>query len=81
MSSYVKSKLIAERAAWDFIRRESGGREFAVINPAGIFGPVLGPDTSSSTEMVRRLPEGNAGVPAHQPRHCRHSCQASYLEA
>ena len=63
MSSYVKSKLIAERAAWDFIAKEGGGLELAVINPAGIFGPVLGPDASSSTEMVRRLLKGMPACP------------------
>jgi nucleoside-diphosphate-sugar epimerase len=63
MSSYVKSKLIAERAAWDFIAMEGRGLELAVINPAGIFGPVLGPDASSSTEMVRRILKGMPGCP------------------
>jgi len=63
MSAYVKSKLIAERAAWDFISKEGGGLELAVINPAGIFGPVLGPDSSSSTEMIRRLLKGMPGCP------------------
>jgi nucleoside-diphosphate-sugar epimerase len=55
--------LIAERAAWDFIASEGNGLELAVINPAGIFGPVLGPDASSSTEMVRRLLKGMPGCP------------------
>lgn len=63
MSAYVKSKLIAERAAWDFIKAEGGALEFAVINPAGIFGPVLGPDASSSTQMVKRLLRGMPGCP------------------
>ena len=63
MSGYVKSKLIAERAAWDFIAKEGGGLELAVVNPAGIFGPVLGPDASSSTEMVRRILKGMPGCP------------------
>ncbi|HEV3190220.1 MAG TPA: NAD-dependent epimerase/dehydratase family protein, partial [Polyangiaceae bacterium] len=42
MSAYVKSKAIAERAAWDFMTTEGGALELSVINPAGIFGPVLG---------------------------------------
>ena len=63
MSAYVKSKLIAERAAWDFIKAEGGALELAVINPAGIFGPVLGPDVSSSTQMVKRLLTGMPGCP------------------
>jgi dihydroflavonol-4-reductase len=63
MSAYVKSKLIAERAAWDFVAAEGGGLQLAVINPAGIFGPVFSPDASSSTEMVRRLLKGMPGCP------------------
>jgi nucleoside-diphosphate-sugar epimerase len=63
MSAYVKSKAIAERAAWDFMSAEGGGLELAVINPAGIFGPVLGPDFSSSIEVVKRLMNGMPGCP------------------
>ena len=55
---YIKSKTLAERAAWDFIAREGNGLELSVINPAGIFGPVLGPDFSGSIEIVRSLLDG-----------------------
>jgi dihydroflavonol-4-reductase len=34
-----------------------------VINPAGIFGPVLGPDFSSSIDLVTRLIKGMPGCP------------------
>jgi dihydroflavonol-4-reductase len=63
MSAYVRSKAIAERAAWDFLRAEGGGLELSVINPAGIFGPVLGADFSSSIELVTRLMNGMPGCP------------------
>jgi nucleoside-diphosphate-sugar epimerase len=63
MSAYVKSKALAERAAWDFMKREGGALELTVVNPAGIFGPVLGPDYSSSIELVRRLLQGAPGCP------------------
>jgi dihydroflavonol-4-reductase len=56
---YPKSKTIAERAAWDFIAREGGGLELAVINPVGVFGPVLGPDYSTSIVLVKRLLDGS----------------------
>jgi dihydroflavonol-4-reductase len=59
---YMKSKTLAERAAWDFIGREGGGLELSVINPTGIFGPVLGPDLSSSIALVRMMLNG--AVPA-----------------
>lgn len=55
---YPKSKTLAERAAWDFVTREGDGLELSVINPAGIFGPVLGPDFSGSIEIVRSLLDG-----------------------
>src|SRR5499427_2414854 len=63
MSAYVKSKAIAERAAWDFIAAEGGGLELSVVNPAGIFGPILGADFSSSIELVTRLMKGAPGCP------------------
>jgi nucleoside-diphosphate-sugar epimerase len=63
MSAYVRSKAIAERAAWDFIAAEGGGLELSTINPAGIFGPVLGADTSSSIQLVMRLMRGMPGCP------------------
>jgi nucleoside-diphosphate-sugar epimerase len=56
--AYVKSKTVAERAAWDFITREGGALELSVVNPVGVFGPVLGPDYSTSILIVQRLMDG-----------------------
>jgi nucleoside-diphosphate-sugar epimerase len=56
--AYVKSKTLAERAAWDFIAREGGALELSVVNPVGVFGPVLGPDYSTSILLVQRLMDG-----------------------
>jgi nucleoside-diphosphate-sugar epimerase len=58
MTAYVKSKTLAERAAWDFIAREGGALELSVVNPVGVLGPVLGPDYSTSIQLVQRLIEG-----------------------
>jgi dihydroflavonol-4-reductase len=55
---YAKSKTLAERAAWDFIAKEGGALELAVVNPVGVFGPVLGPDYSTSILLVQRLMDG-----------------------
>jgi 3-beta hydroxysteroid dehydrogenase/isomerase family protein len=63
MSAYVRSKAIAERAVWDFMAAEGGRLELSVINPAGIFRPVLGADYSSSIELVKRLMNGMPGCP------------------
>lgn len=58
LTAYVKSKTLAERAAWDFIAREGGSLELAVVNPVGVFGPVLGPDYAPSILLIQRLMDG-----------------------
>jgi nucleoside-diphosphate-sugar epimerase len=58
VSAYAKSKTLAERAAWDFIAREGGKLELAVVNPVGIFGPTFGPDYATSILIVQRLLDG-----------------------
>src|SRR4051812_9340197 len=58
VSAYAKSKTIAERAAWDFVASE-GGPELAVVNPVAVLGPLLGPDPSTSIELVKRLIDGS----------------------
>ncbi|MFZ0037636.1 MAG: aldehyde reductase, partial [Candidatus Acidiferrales bacterium] len=55
---YAKSKTLAERAAWDFIAKEGGNLELSVVNPVGVFGPVLGPDYSTSILFVQRMMDG-----------------------
>ena len=55
---YVKSKALAERAAWDFVLKDAPDLELSVINPVGVFGPVLGPDYSTSILIVQRLMDG-----------------------
>jgi nucleoside-diphosphate-sugar epimerase len=61
--AYQKSKTLAERAAWDFIANEGGTLELSVVNPVGVFGPVLGPDYSPSIQLVQRLMDGMPGCP------------------
>ncbi|HEX9103660.1 MAG TPA: aldehyde reductase [Polyangia bacterium] len=58
LAPYVKSKTLAERAAWDFIAREGGALELSVVNPVGVLGPVLGADFSTSIYLVKRLMDG-----------------------
>lgn len=58
LSTYNKSKVLAEQAAWDFIKNEGGTLELSVINPMGIFGPSLSPDLSSGFEMLKKILDG-----------------------
>lgn len=59
LSIYEKSKLLAERAAWDFIRQEGGSLEFTTINPVAILGPSLGTHVSGSFGLVQHLLDGS----------------------
>ncbi|MEI6487104.1 MAG: aldehyde reductase [Sphingomonadales bacterium] len=56
--AYIKSKTIAERAARDWMAASGKGMEYVSINPAAVLGPVLGPDFSTSLEVVKKLLDG-----------------------
>jgi nucleoside-diphosphate-sugar epimerase len=58
VSAYVKSKTLAERAAWDFVAKEGGALELSVVNPVGVFGPALAHDLSTSVVIVKRILNG-----------------------
>lgn len=58
LAAYPKSKTLAERAAWDFVDGEGQGLELSVVNPVGIFGPLLGPDLSASILLIKTMLEG-----------------------
>lgn len=59
VAAYVKSKTVAEKAAWDFVAREGGTLELAVVNPGAVFGPVLGSDPSGPVAMIQMLLGGS----------------------
>lgn len=59
LSAYLRSKVLAERAAWDFIEQEGGNLELSVVNPMAIFGPTLGRDMSSGFELLKRILDGS----------------------
>lgn len=63
LSPYVRSKTIAERAAWDFMREAGQVDRLAVVNPGAILGPLLSSDRSYSLEAIERLLKGMPGVP------------------
>lgn len=58
ITPYIKSKTIAEKAAWQFVRSTPGAPELAVINPAFVQGPALDADLSTSHELYRLMARG-----------------------
>jgi dihydroflavonol-4-reductase len=63
---YPRSKTIAERAAWDFMRSEGGGTELVVVNPTFILGPPLTDEAGSSMYLIKAMFDGAMSV---APRH------------
>ena len=54
LNTYIKSKTLAEKAAWTFINqlKKSSKMELVVIAPGGVFGPPLGNDISGETLTI-----------------------------
>jgi dihydroflavonol-4-reductase len=66
VTPYVKSKTLAERAAWDFAGQQAAdaGLELAVVNPVGIFGPALSSHLSASLQLIHAMMDGTLpGIP------------------
>ncbi len=63
-SAYERSKTIAERAAWAWLKTDGGSLELVTINPGAVLGPVLGRDYSASIDIVKKLIDGSLpGLP------------------
>lgn len=63
LSPYVRSKTIAERAAWELAHEEGAEERLVAVNPGAILGPLLSRDASYSLEVIQRLLKGIPGIP------------------
>ncbi len=59
---YYRSKTLAEKAAWNFMKTEENGMELVTVCPGAILGPVLESDFGTSANMVIKLLDGS--IPA-----------------
>lgn len=61
--AYPQSKMLAERAAWEFAAANPG-TELVTILPSLVLGPVLTPENLGSVQVVSRLMAGKVpGIP------------------
>jgi dihydroflavonol-4-reductase len=60
LSSYGKSKTLAEKSAWEFIESQEDPKlELTVINPGPVFGPSLNGNTDGeSMKMFKEMLDG-----------------------
>jgi len=61
--AYDLSKTLAERAAWEDVKR-AGGPDLVVINPGQIFGPLWGASAGTSSSIILSLLGGRFPVVA-----------------
>jgi dihydroflavonol-4-reductase len=58
LSSYRKSKTIAELAAWQFMQEYNGSTSLTTILPGAVFGPILTTENLGSVQVIGRLLQG-----------------------
>ncbi len=65
VSSYARSKTLAEQVAWDFARQHSDGPHIATVLPAFVQGPLLGRNASASLSVVGQMLNGKMPAAPH----------------
>ena len=58
VNAYRQSKVIAERAAWDFMKANGGRTEFVTVLPGAIFGPIQSKENLGSVLVIGRMLSG-----------------------
>lgn len=58
LTPYSKSKTIAEKVAWQFVKANSDAPQLVVINPGFVQGPAADADLSTSHELFCLLARG-----------------------
>lgn len=66
LAPYPRSKVIAERAAWDLMEHDGGETELVVVNPTFILGPTLTTRLGSSMSGLKAMLEGTIPVVRRQ---------------
>jgi dihydroflavonol-4-reductase len=56
--AYRVSKILAERAAWDFMEHAKGSTTLTTILPGAVFGPILTMANLGSVQIIRSLLQG-----------------------
>jgi dihydroflavonol-4-reductase len=65
ISPYSLSKTLAERAAWDFMKREGGATSLVSVNPGGVYGPARDRAVEASAEIIANFMKGRYPLVPH----------------
>ena len=67
IAAYAKSKTLAEKRAWELIKKADTDTKLTVINPSGVIGPSLTSEISSTQLIIAGLMNGK--IPVNLPIH------------
>ena len=56
---YYRSKIIAEKAAWDYMKRDDSGLALVSVLPGAMLGPALEKDFGTSATIVLKMLDGS----------------------
>ncbi|WP_410813509.1 SDR family oxidoreductase [Micromonospora sp. 067-2] len=58
VDAYGRSKILAEKAAWDFNKKPGQKMELTTILPVAVMGPLIGNDVSGANHIIQRSLNG-----------------------
>jgi dihydroflavonol-4-reductase len=58
-TAYYRSKIIAEKAAWEFMKKDLSGLELVTVLPGAMLGPALEKDFGNSAAIVLKMLDGS----------------------
>jgi dihydroflavonol-4-reductase len=64
-TAYYRSKIIAEKAAWDYIKQNKNSPELVTVLPGAMLGPVLENDFGNSANIIVKLLDGSLPAIPH----------------
>lgn len=59
LNAYYKSKTLAEKSAWEFIKREGGNLELTTILPVAVMGPIFSKKATGSNQLIDMMLSGH----------------------
>lgn len=59
LSAYYKSKLIAEQAAWEYVKKEAPSLHLTTMLPVAVMGPVIGKRITGSNLLINMMLNGS----------------------
>lgn len=68
-AEYHESKIVAEKAGWDFVEKEKPSFELISVHPGIIFGPIVQVENAGQVQLIQELLNGKVSPFLSQALH------------